>query len=120
MLQLNTSVVLPDDTPMTFRQLIQAAIAAREYDSAQQETDAINRMSHGPVREGIIRPMDNIYLMDAYKDEHVEADFTAEPGGGEILLANQVKVLANGMDLSRLVYQNSGGNVVIYLDISLG
>lgn len=130
----NGSVVLPDNTPLTLQQLIAAAITARTYPAGatNAEQAAIDRFGGGLLsRESIIRPLGDIYMMDAYagvlngtvsNNDGVTlaaGHFTAEPGGGELLAANMVKNLSNGVSPgSRVLFQNTGGDVVIYVDIS--
>lgn len=130
----NGSVVLPNNTPLTLQQLIAAAITARTYPAGATgaEQAAIDRFGGGLLaRQSIIRPLGDIYMLDAYagvlngvvsaNDGVVLAagHFTAEPGGGELLQANMEKTLADGVAPgSRVLFQNTGGDVVIYLDIS--
>ena len=130
MISFNGSLVLPDDTPMTLLELVEAAIAARDYGTAAQTTAAANRFPGMRITEGFIRPTADTYMIDAYKSitagGHVDAagwttpdDFTAEPGGGELINGDIEKHFNNGVDSqSRVLYQNSGDDVVIYCDLS--
>jgi hypothetical protein len=107
MISFNGSLVLEDDTPATLLQLVQAAIAARDYGSAAQTTAAANRFPGQRVTEGFIRPTADIYMIDSYKgiraggavipaDWTTPDDFTDEPGGGELIAADVEKHFNNG------------------------
>lgn len=139
MTNYNGSVVLPDDTPMTYQQLIHAAIAARTYSAVGATNTKLraaetSRFTAAPVAEIVNRPQGDIYCIDGYKGLRngavipgvwVEADFTAEPGGGELLMATQTKELGSGyhcnaVDIgTRILYQKSGVSVVCYLDVTI-
>ena len=130
MIQFNGSVQLPNNSPKTIAELIVAAIAARAYTSAQAKTDARNRLNPAIVREGFMVAVGtNVYMSDAYKgvtngvvDAGVWAagDFTATPGGGELLLAGDNRHFNNGVDLgSRVLFQASGAPVTLYFDITI-
>lgn len=132
MLNYNLSAQLPTNTPMTVRQLLAAAVAARTHSSAQVEYDAVARIP-ARVSEGFIRPVGaDVYMMDAYKGVGPDGaavaaqftlpgDFTAVPGGGELITDGTEKHFNEGFNLGgRLVYQNSGGNVTVYFDVSAG
>lgn len=125
----NGSIVLPHNTVKTLRELIREAIAARTHASAAHESDALLPFGGGTIREGFIRPTADVYMMDAYKGvqagEAVAADwttpddFTDAPGGGDLLAADTDKHFNHGVDLgNRVLYQNSGGDVTIYVDMS--
>lgn len=139
MIIFNGNVVLPDDTPMTYQQLILAAIAARTYSATgavntREKAAATSRFTATPVAELSCWPRGDIYIMDAFKGvrngaviagQLLEADFTLSPGGGQIIVATQGKDYAsgfhaNGVDIgSRVVYQHSGADVVIDLDVCI-
>lgn len=136
----NGSTVLANGAIKTLQELIVAAITARGvvpaagavYPTAKSKTDALNRMvGNRSLAEGIIRPMGDVYMMDVpggvlngavNTNDGVTlaaAAFTASPGGGDLVLANQVKSLFKGLDSgSRVFYNGSGADVVIYIDVS--
>lgn len=131
MISFNGSLVLPDDTPMTILEMVQAAIAARTYTTQAQEDAAVSRFAGARITEGFFSPATDVYMIDAYKGvgpngkavaaSWAGADFTAAPGGGEVIGADESKHFNNGVDLnSRVCYQNSGGDVVIYVDFAFG
>lgn len=132
MFRFNGSAVLPDDTPLTAQQLIQAAIEARTYPSAKQKSDAKRRWTSVVSGGGFFRPQGNVYTIDAYKgvrngivinDESddpiwIEADFTASPGGGEIVEGGTSRYFDKEIDFGHTVlYQHSGADVVIYFNV---
>lgn len=129
MIQVNTSIVLANNTVKTILELLQAAIAARTYPSQPQEDAEVSHYGGGVhINEGFFRPVgSDVYMMDAYKGvlngvadaTLLAADFTNAPGGGELVTADTEKHFNFGLDLgSRVLFQNSGGNVTIYLDFS--
>lgn len=129
MIQFNGSVVLVDGVPATMQELVQAAIAARDYGSAAKTAAEGSRFQGGRMGEGFLRPTADIYMIDAYKGikatgkvdtaSWAAVDFTAEPGGGELIAQGVEKHFNNGVDIqSRVLFQNSGGNVTVYCDFS--
>lgn len=131
MIQFNGSAQLPDNSPKTIQELVQAAIAARTYGTQAQEDDAVNRFGGGrTISEGFMRPEGgDIYMMDAYKNVTngqasatgwtLPGDFTAVPGGGEPVTDGTDKHFNNGVDPgSRVLWQNTGAAVTIYFDLS--
>ncbi|HKS27834.1 MAG TPA: hypothetical protein VJS44_08445 [Pyrinomonadaceae bacterium] len=131
MTHFNGSAVLTDDTVMTLQELLQAAITARTFPSAQQRTDMVNRFVGGrTIVNGFMHPMADIYMMDAYKgvrngvtiaaDWTTPDDFTDEPGGGELLEGDLRRHFDHPIDIgNRVLYQNTGADVVIYFDVTL-
>lgn len=130
MISFNGSLVLQNNTPATLLELVEAAIAARDYGTAEQTTQAASRFPGTRITEGFIRPTADVYMIDSYKgidarghlvaaDWTKPGDFTAEPGGGELINGDIEKHFNNGVDTqSRVLYQNSGDDVVIYCDLS--
>lgn len=129
MISFNGCVVLEDGVPATLQQLVQTAIAAREYGSAAARAAASSRFQGLRITEGFIRPQEEIYMIDAYKGIKangevdvagwtVPDDFTDEPGGGELIEANIEKHFNNGVDAQSRVLYHDGADVVIYCDLS--
>lgn len=129
MISFNGSVVLENGVPATLQELVQAAIAERDYGSAAAETSASRRLQGMRITEGFIRPQDEIYMIDAYKGVKANGavdlaawtlpdDFTDEPGGGELIEANTEKHFNNGVDAQSRVLFHGGADVVIYCDLS--
>lgn len=126
--QFSGSVSLPNNTPMTIGELVQAAIAARTYPTAQAETDAINRANPLIVGEGFVRPkVTDVWMIDAYKGvrngvviaaDWAAGDFTMVPGGAQQLIAEESTHFNNGVDLAtRVLFQDSGAAVVLHIDV---
>lgn len=121
MYSFNATVTLPDDTPMTAHQLIQATLTARTYATAQQEADAKSRFYNAVVAELIVIPADDILTGDAFRrvtngvcdSNFDENDLTSD------LVANAVKKISPCALSNRVFYQNSGGNVNMDFECSL-
>lgn len=123
------AATLPNDTPMTFLELALSIINARTFDADAGENTARKNAALSRARplfagEVFIEPSDNIYMVDAYKGvtngvvvgaDWADADFTA---GGAVLAAGVSRRIGNGANLNeRVVYQNSGADVTVYLEI---
>lgn len=124
------SVSLPNDSPKTIQELIQAAISARTYPGAagaQQKYDAASRITNLVAEEGFMIPAGDVYMIDAYKGNlngvavaasWVGADFTGVPGGGIVISGGISRHFNHGAALgSRVLYQNSGADMAIELDV---
>lgn len=75
----------------TWYQLIIAAIAARDWDSQEQEDAAVSRWRQAICTHIRFKPDVNMYTIDAFKGiingvvtqaDWAAGDFTASPGGG--------------------------------------
>lgn len=105
------AATLNHNTPTTALELMRSAITARTYATAQQKTDALNRLG-GMSGEVFIECATDMYLLDNYKSGLVGADFT---GGGAVLAGNTNRRLGNGTDLGQIVcYQASGSGAKVY------
>src|SRR4051812_7827683 len=118
MIRFIGATTLPDDTPLTCQQLIQAAILDRTYDSESIRDAAAARMRSATVGESFATPaVDGVFAIDAYKGvrngeviegELVEADFA----DGEPLEGGTSRRVGNGLPLgSTVVYQKTGVDV---------
>lgn len=133
MITINTSVLLPQDTPMTYQQLVHQAIDARTYsadpdvDAAQKE-QAKNFFTATTVAEGFVGCVPaTVYVIDAYKGVQngvadpaawLEADFTNVDGGGQLLPQLSNTHFFHRMELGAQIVYSVGADAQLYLYFS--
>ncbi len=129
----NGSVKITGGEFRTLQELITAAINARTYSAdgptnTTLKADAVSRIKAAQsmeLRLSTKTGAGDVYMMDAFKGVRngvttqaslAAGDFTAEPGGGEVLKATVVKQLQVGrQELSnRLIY--AAADAIIYID----
>lgn len=132
MITINTSVLLPGDTPMTYMELVYLAIDSRTYSSdpdtdAAQKTQAKNFFTATTVGEGFVGCATPVYVIDAYKGvqngvtdaaEWEEADFTNETGGGNLLPQLSTTHINHRMELGAQILYSVGADAQLYLYFS--
>ncbi len=133
-MNVSISAVLPNDTPKTLLELVRAAILARTYIASggttaeRMRSEAASRVTGSGSGDVFVLPTADVYIMDAYKGVSAGGvadaavftlpdDFTDAPGGGAKLAADTSRRYTFSDLGSRVAYQNSGGDVIIYFDL---
>jgi len=122
MYRFDATVSLTDSTPMTAHQLIQAAIEARTYPSAQQKADDKSRFFNAHAAELKLTPIDDAVKTGAAfrrvtngvcASDFDDADLT------ETVAANTQKVIRPCALSNQVFYQETGSAVEILFDVTL-